>query len=838
MSAGFTALIGHINKPTNEPQWLRFGLPLNKNLCADTSSVQLVSEFGQPIEAHICPVTRWNDGSVQWVLVDVIAEASGAVFLTAAPDQNAPAAQAQKPLPGCPAVSVGNGKIRLGDGISAELSILIDGSSRALTLIEEQGQSQNQERGRAKADQHSNSICQEHNWSFTVEGISSLELTLQAIEVFATGQLVLKAKIHNLAASLHPNGCWDLGDPNSVNIQRLSLEVSDEKTQKTSLILSGPAATGGPERVFPGGMLTQYGSGGKNWNSPVHVDKTGQPTVNEQGYKLRASDGTLLEQGLRASPIVRFEKDSIDRLIIPRQFWENCPSALELQRDNAVWHLFPKETELQPGESKTWTCDVGVSEPCAEFQYQPAYIDATEAMLGSKLSINNPLSQLLDANLTGPESFFNKRETCDEYGWRHFGELYADHEALNAKGSELFVSHYNNQYDPIWGFSLRYLATGNQRWQHLASDLAQHVVDIDIYKTDRDKAEYNNGLFWHTDHYLPALTATHRTYSQAHEYAYEGHQGGGGPGGQHCYTSGLAIRYLLSGDPAFRQSVIGLSQWIKCFYNGAPGVIARLHRFLTVDLKPGKMTNVGYIENGYKYPLDRGTGHYLNALIDAYLVTQDATLLSEMYGVISETVSPQDDLAARDLGNVEERWFYIVFLQSLARYLLFKEQLEQADQHYAYARHTLIYYADWVLKNEKPYLTNPESLEFPTDTWAAQDLRKANVLYYAAYFNPSNRELLSGKADEFWNYCVATLKQSPERNTTRIQAIIAQNLGVREWVLERASSVYPLTAADRLNMNSARRGTAARFLKEILSALRSLSINNEIQWLKSRLGKR
>lgn len=838
MIVGTTDLIGYINKPGNESQWLRFGLSLKKALFADTSSVQLISESGQPIEAFVSAVTFWNDGSLQWVLIDLIAATSGKVFLKAAPNQHKQITQSQKSLPGGPAVSVGNGKIQLGDGINLQLSILANGSPRTLALVEEQGPNQNPEQGRLEVEQHSNSICREHNWSFAVEGISSLALTLQATEVFATGQLALKAKIHNQAASLHPNGCWDLGDPHSVNIQRLSLAVSGHKGQKTCLILKDSAALGDTERVFPGGILTQYGSGGQNWNSPVHVDKTGQTTVKEQGYKLIASDGAVLEQGLRASPIVRLENGSTDRFITPRQFWENCPSALELQPDKAVWHLFPEETELQPGESKTWTCDIGFSDSCADFQYQPAYIDATEAVIGCKLAINNPLSQLLDANLTSPESFFHKRETCDEYGWRHFGELYADHEALNAKGGELFVSHYNNQYDPIWGLSLRYLATGDQRWQQLAEDLAQHVVDIDIYKTDRDKAEYNNGLFWHTDHYLPALTATHRTYSHAHEYAYEGHQGGGGPGGQHCYTSGLALRYLLSGDPAFRQSVIGLSQWVKCFYNGAPGVLARLHRFLTVDLKPGKMTNVGYIEKGYKYPLDRGTGHYLNALIDAYLVKPDAALLGEMYGVIRETVSPHDDLAARDLGNVEERWFYIVFLQSLARYLLFKEQLEQADQDYAYARHTLIHYADWVLNNEQPYLSNPEALEFPTDTWAAQDLRKANVLYCAAFFNPANRERLTYKAEEFWDYCVATLQQSPERNTTRIQAIIAQNLGVREWVLERVSSPYPLAAANTLNLNSTSRGTATRFLKELLNALRSLSINNEIQWLKSRLGKR
>ena len=46
-----------------------------------------------------------------------------------------------------------------------------------------------------------------------------------------------------------------------------------------------------------------------------------------------------------------------------------------------------------------------------------------------------------------------------------------------------------------------------------------------------DKDEYNGGLFWHTDHYLDASTATHRTFSKNHSAAYEGYSSGGGPGG-------------------------------------------------------------------------------------------------------------------------------------------------------------------------------------------------------------------------------------------------------------------------------------------------------------------
>jgi hypothetical protein len=74
------------------------------------------------------------------------------------------------------------------------------------------------------------------------------------------------------------------------------------------------------------------------------------------------------------------------------------------------------------------------------------------------------------------------------------------------------VSHYNNQYDPVAGFVFQFLRTGDPRWWTMATELASHVIDIDVYHTTRDKSAYNHGLFWHTYHYGDADTATHRTY--------------------------------------------------------------------------------------------------------------------------------------------------------------------------------------------------------------------------------------------------------------------------------------------------------------------------------------
>ena len=86
-------------------------------------------------------------------------------------------------------------------------------------------------------------------------------------------------------------------------------------------------------------------------------------------------------------------------------------------------------------------------------------------------------------------SFRERRECIDEFGWRNFGELYADHESV---GSDTpLVSHYNNQYDALAGLIARFLATGERRWWTLADELANHVNDIDLYHTRGDRSAYS-----------------------------------------------------------------------------------------------------------------------------------------------------------------------------------------------------------------------------------------------------------------------------------------------------------------------------------------------------------
>src|SRR5262249_54822267 len=129
------------------------------------------------------------------------------------------------------------------------------------------------------------------------------------------------------------------------------------------------------------------------------------------------------------------------------------------------------------------------------------------------------------------------------------------------------ISHYNNQYDAVYGAFIQFARSGDPRWFRMMDDLASHVVDIDVYHTTRDRAAYNHGLFWHTSHYMSACTGTHRSYSRLAGSL------SGGPSAAHCYTSGLMHHFFATGDDGSRETVMDLAQWILDLDDGHKHVL-------------------------------------------------------------------------------------------------------------------------------------------------------------------------------------------------------------------------------------------------------------------------
>jgi hypothetical protein len=340
-------------------------------------------------------------------------------------------------------------------------------------------------------------------------------------------------------------------------------------------------------------------------------------------------------------------------------------------------------------------------------------------------------------------------------------------------------------------------------------------------------------LFWHTDHYLPAETASHRTYSkQQQANAYQDHSGGGGPGGEHCYTTGLMLHYYLTADETSKIAVIKLADWITCFYEGSSTI---LEFFLYL-----KNRNIPGLKNKItgQYPLDRGTGNYIVALLDAYELTNKQSYLDRVSLIIKHTATPHEDLAKRDLSNIEESWFYTIFLQAVLRYLLAKSEANQLDSSFNYAKHLLLHFSDWIVDKESPYLDTPDKLEYPNHTWAAQDIRKANVLYGAYYFSRENAQVANiykSKADEFYLYVNASLKNEKTRTCTRILAILMQNTGYKSFVEHNISKVT--TSAQVTGMKKESPSSKLKIVKIFVHILINTSLKKELTWLSHRSSK-
>ena len=664
-------------------------------------------------------------------------------------------------------------------------------------------------------------------------------------------------QVHNPHRAKHPGAIWELGDEGSICFDEFALSLACSNSGRVHWAYERGMSS---EPVTEAAVLLQASSGGEHWDSPTHVDASGKVPNRFKGYRVDEA-GVTVASGDRASPQVRVELDDASAFALTcRHYWQNFPKCIEVQGQSIRLGLFPRQHsarhEMQGGERKQhevvfafgrhtaldWVDDPAVISVPAEYIATTGVLRYTDTLPGTSVRYGEAgYDQVLGTSHDEAVGFMAKREQIDEYGWRNFGDIFADHETLYHEADDIFVSHYNNQYDPIYGFARQYLLSGDKRWHELLTDLAQHVLDIDIYRTDEDRAEYNHGLFWHTDHYKRAYTCSHRTYARKHYPSDWSGDMGGGPGSEHCYTSGLLLYYQLTGDTDARDAVLGLTSWIRHYYEGTGTVLEAGKRLATDDRRNAIAICRGHQVFKYQYGFDRGVGNYIRALLDSYEITYDRQYLEQAERVVQGTFGSNDDIAARDLDDIEGTWYYTVFLQEVIRYLDLKRTMEELDDSFRYARGALLHYAHWMADNEQPYLSQPDRLEYPNDTWIAQDIRKANVLYAAYRYATTERARLLQQAKFFRDYVVEHLSRSDTRHFARIQIILLQNHGPSNLMDVEAA---PYDGLDRVQadaqFNQTCFFTPTNFTRQLLAgwgrALINFNPKKEIKWVRARLG--
>ncbi|WP_456433719.1 RIFT barrel domain-containing protein [Thermosulfuriphilus sp.] len=809
---------------------ITLGVPLPQGLFKD-GELTIKDSQSQAIPTQWKPALFWPDGSVKWVIVDFLVDIGPYEETTyylgpGTPPKFAPLIL-EKTREG---LSVDTGIIRCSlsperlwlGGISVAQGDL-DGVCSFWRLLGTEGQPANWKKESLSVESSGPLRA-----TVTIKGRLScqrqdLDLGFTwRISFFAGLSLIkMEAELHNSRRAQHKGGYWDLGDPGSMFFKEFSLVVRLPGAREA---LIKPEPSEKEFRFLPPELeLYQDSSGGDNWQSRNHINRLGKIPLRFRGYRLRG----LKEEfsGLRATPIIRLLSPRAQVALGLSHFWENFPKAIVSTTEDLTLELFPHQYgdihELQAGERKTHTFwlsfghqgqpapDLGwVSAPLVPV-VDPSWVANSGAVLfftPASQEVSRDYLAIVKTAIEADQSFFAKREIIDEYGWRNFGDLYADHEnAFNQTGSPL-ISHYNNQYDVIYSGLVHFLRSGDVRWFKLADELARHVYDIDIYHTDEDKPAYNHGLFWHTFHYVDAHRSTHRCYSKDAGIT------GGGPSNEHLYSSGLLLHYLLTGDPRSKEAVISFADHVID--------MDKPYRVLSwLDRSPSGLAS--QTRDPWYHGPGRGAGNSINCLLDGFLLTGRPGYLKKAEELIRRCIHPQDVPEALGLKRPEERWSYLVFLQVLGKYLFLKAEWQQLDEMFHYGRAALLHYAGWMAANEYYYLDRPELLEYPTETWAAQEIRKAEVFNLAAYFakDQEQRNLFEERAEYFFSRSIEGLLSFKTWHYTRPLAIVLGSGFSRSW-FKNSLKKAPLIPLDQDFDPGARK----RFVPQKIRAKKKLKI--------------
>lgn len=776
------------------------GIPFGRGVCADPASLGARRTDGTAMPLQARALDRWPDGSVRWALADLQIDTRGA----------GPVAEIGPSLtvrPKDPALRVSvldtqtiveTGRLRatvagVASGIATLATPDIE-TELALVVTASDGSLAHTAITQAVVEVDGPVYAVIKLQGVITHGNDTLLACVLRLHFYA-GHAVARVDVQvmNPRAATHPRGCWDLGDAGSVLVKGVGIVIT-RTAAAHGIVRCSPEPNAPLETCATPFLLHQDSSGGENWRSTNHLNRRRQIPRTFRGYRLTSGDA--IREGLRSTPVVTTGEGAATLSLAMEQFWQNFPKAIAADERSLTLHLFPPHDadlhEIQGGEQKTHTFHVGLgtdtiaSSPLEWVRCPPLLHVAPDYAAGTGaadyLTPNRAAHPgrlaLVSAAIEGADTFAAKREVVDEYGWRNFGDVYGDHEAVRHRGPTPLISHYNNQYDPIEGFAIQFLQSGDRRWWEAMRELAWHVADVDVYHTDRDKAAYNRGLFWHTVHYVDADTATHRTYPSTF-----GH--GGGPASEQNYVCGLRLAWLLTGEATFRETAIDLAAFPIRMDDGSRTVF----RWLALG-DTGLATSSGHPL--YHGP-GRGSGNSLAALIDGVRITGERQYLDKAEQLIRRVIHPADDIAARQLLDAERKWFYTMFLQALGRYLDYKVERGEYDRMFAWARESLLHYARWMAVHEYPYLEKPEVLEFPTETWAAQDIRKSDVFHHAERHAASDEERarFRERAAFFFESSIRTLTASPTRTLARPVIVLLSSGRLHDWFERHRGSLGP-----------------------------------------------
>ena len=586
---------------------LRCGLPLPRGFANRAAELTVIGPDDNPVPAQLLVTGTYADQTPRWVLVDFQPHlrASGGATYRLQKGSRAPIPQGLSYRlengiatieTGAAQFQVNTRRFRLLDSAVVEGKELLDGKRDGGIRVRE--------------GEGAWRFCGSAITGAEFEDAGSLAVTLvvrgdllrESGETFASfvcrlhfyagkSEVRLFYTLRNPAAHHHPGNVWDLGSGGSLFLEDFSFCLPLAGEGWTSRIGSRVE-----DAAIPATRLYQDSSGGPNWKSANHIDKDYRVPTSFRGYRV-SSTTEIVQEGLRADGWLQARGDRGGAAVAVREFWQNFPKTLEIASRSLRIGLWPREFggahEILGGEQKTHemlllfhaagNADLEVERRMKAF-HRPLYampdpdsIYATRAFWPtSQLDRNahrmleQTCDTLVHAAGSTPTTVMTQWETIDEFGWRHFGDTFADNERSPEQMAADFpehhlgrqpISHFGNEYDVSYAVMLQGLRRSDPEWMWMADVLCRHYADICIYHSDREPAAaYAHAPFTHTTHDTAAFRSTHRIYpSEARQYKLQ--YGSGGPNAGHCYVASLAQHYYLTGDRVSREAFLEVADW-------------------------------------------------------------------------------------------------------------------------------------------------------------------------------------------------------------------------------------------------------------------------------------
>ncbi len=562
--------------------------------------------------------------------------------------------------------------------------------------------------------------------------------------------------------------------------------------------------TGAPRFAIQGAPGSAAQSGNLTAESSLYQDSSGGPYwfvsggTTFSGYRIQ-SGTTQLAAGSRAQGFADVNDGSRGLSVAIRDFWQNFPNKLSVSPDGTVRvGIMPRDFadpfEHRPGERKThWAMfyfhagDAGAAKSAdiaAAFD-APLRAMASAQYYADSKAIDDLVpydpSQFSDYEIhcqTGVDGFRDASEDSDMYGWQDYGDLWSDFEGGGSPPNTNNAAN-NLEYDTGFTFIQQALRTSglnddlSDDWWSFAEAGNAHVADIDLYHVTAGPLRWMWGGMWnHTGHGYGGYDDPHR---------------GSSSNSAHSWNRGMMTWYYLSGDRAVLDGALKITENMTWRVENGPGM-------------PGISGTTGE---------ERGPGHTIQILLDAYLHTWDTRYLNAARKAVLEShADTKEYIQSPDSGTWRMKpWMVAILMRSLGRFAQVMQEEKGITE--APAIDSLLKYAEFMERKawidrvnglpgfiyyqvEGSGATIPDAGDINVNMWT---LRNSDAFTFASRFepNPSKkaryREIaqVSFEDGSAYPWCYTCPRHSYMQ--AKVQQVQAGS--GHEWMVEAAQGTAP-----------------------------------------------